>query len=295
MKILVTGANSFVGSHVAWSLALQDHEVVGTFRRHNERVKNLVENSPVQMIQLDLSCVDDFKRLPSDFEAVVHNAGSFPWVDVDINNVVQCNVLGTLNLSNWLKPQNSIVRIVTYSTLSVYGNIVDEILTETTPTNSHEIYGSSKLASEHLMSQLDGYENQLIIRFPIVLGNHAHRAFIPRMVQSLQTNSAVEISNPNKLYNSMTTLKAVADFTNHFLISESKGKHIANIGAEEPMTVSQIAEFLKTCLKSNSVISVNQTESNCYLIDNTAAVNLGYQAPTVQETLNYYSKESGWV
>jgi hypothetical protein len=93
----------------------------------------------------------------------------------------------------------------------------------------------------------------------------------------------------------MTTLKAVADFTNHFLISELKGKHIANIGAEEPMTVSQIAEYLKTCLNSNSVISVNQTESNCYLIDNKAAVNLGYQTPTVQETLNYYSKESGWV
>lgn len=294
MKILVSGANSFVGSHVAESLASRGHDVIGTFRRANERVRHLTENSLVEMAELDLSCADDFKRLPTNFDAVVHNAGSFPWVDVDINNVVQCNVLGTLNLCNWLKQQNSIVRIVTYSTLSVYGNIVDEILTETTPTNSHEIYGSSKLASEHLMSQIDGCENQLIIRFPIVLGNHAHRAFIPRMVESFETNSAVEISNPNKLYNSMTTLKAVADFTNHFLISGLQGKHIANIGAEEPMTVSQIAEFLKTCLKSNSVISVNQTESNCYLIDNSAAVNLGYQAPTVQETLDYYVQESGW-
>jgi nucleoside-diphosphate-sugar epimerase len=294
MKILVSGANSLVGSHVAESLASHGHEVVGTFRRHNERVRHLTENSLVEMKALDLSCADDFKRLDSNFEAVVHNAGSFPWVDVDINNVVQCNVLGTLNLVNWLIQQNSVTRIVAYSTLSVYGNIVDKILTEDTPTNSHEIYGSSKLASEHLISQLECCENQLIIRFPIVLGNHAHRAFIPRMVESFQSNSAVKITNPNKLYNSMTTLKAVADFTNHFLISGLKGKHIANIGAEEPMTVSQIAEFLKTCLKSNSVISVNQTESNCYLIDNTAAVNLGYQAPTVQETLDYYSKESGW-
>ena len=88
MKILVTGANSFVGSHVSELLASQGHEVVGTYRRHNERVQNLVNNSPVQMFQLDLSCEDDFKRLTSDFETVVHNAGSFPWVDVDINNVV---------------------------------------------------------------------------------------------------------------------------------------------------------------------------------------------------------------
>jgi nucleoside-diphosphate-sugar epimerase len=295
MKILVTGASSFVGSHVAESLASQGHEVVGTFRRHNNRVKNLADNSLVKMTQLDLSSAGDFKQIASDFEAVVHNAGSFPWVDVDITNVVECNVLGTLNLSNWLKWQNSITRIVAYSTLSVYGNIIDQILTEDTPTNSHEIYGSSKLASEHLLSQLEGYENQLIIRFPIVLGNHAHRAFIPRMVESFQTNSIVKITNPNKLYNSMTTLKAVANFTNHFLISNLNGRHIANIGAEEPMTVLQIAEFLKSCLKSRSAILLNDPETNCYLIDNTAATDLGYQAPTVQQALDYYSKESGWV
>ena len=295
MKILVTGASSFVGSHVAESLASHGHEVVGTFRRHNQRVQTLADNSLVEMTQLDLACKDDFKQLGSDFEAVVHNAGSFPWVDVDISNVVECNVLGTLNLSNWLKRQNSIVRILTYSTLSVYGNITDQILTENTPTNSHEIYGSSKLASEHLMTQLEGYENQLIIRFPIVLGNRAHRAFIPRMVESLKINSTVKITNPNKLYNSMTTLTAVANFTNHFLISNLNGKHIANIGAEEPMTVLQIAEFLKTSLKSNSVISMSDAETNCYLIDNSEAKNLGYQAPTVQHALDYYSKDSGWI
>jgi hypothetical protein len=115
------------------------------------------------------------------------------------------------------------------------------------------------------------------------------------MVENFQMNLAVKISNPNKLYNSMTTLKAVADFTNHFLISELKGKHLANIGATEPMTVLQIAEFLRTSLKSESVLSIDKNETNCYLIDNTAALNLGYQAPTVQETLDYYAKESDWV
>ena len=92
----------------------------------------------------------------------------------------------------------------------------------------------------------------------------------------------------------MTTLTAVANFTNHFLISNLDGKHIANIGAEAPMTILQIAEFLKTSMKSKSAISISEIETNCYIIDNSFAINLGYQAPTVQETLDYYSTESGW-
>jgi len=294
VKILVSGASSYVGSHVSRSLHLQGHDVVGTFRRSNSRTESLATELGVKVIQVDLAVEDDFARLPTDFDAVVHNAGSFPWIDVDIENVVKCNVTGTLNLTNWLKRQNSVSRIVTYSTLSVYGIIVDSVLTEKTPTNSHEIYGSSKLASEHLMIESAGCNNQLIIRFPIVLGKNAHRAFIPQIVENFKNNLSVKISNPLKLYNSMTTLSAVAELTNHFLLSDLKGHHLVNIGAEKPMTVLQIAEFLKNSLNSKSTISHREIETTCYLIDNALAISLGYQAPTVQGALEYYAIESGW-
>ena len=295
VKILVSGASSYVGSHVARALHVSGHDVVGTFRRSSSRTESLAKELGIKMIQVDLATEDDFAHLPTDFDAVVHNAGSFPWIDVDIENVVNCNVVGTMNLTNWLKKQNSVSRIVMYSTLSVYGNIVDSILTEKTPTNSHEIYGSSKLASEHLMTESTNCDNQLIIRFPIVLGNNAHRAFIPRMVENFKNNSSVKISNPHKLYNSMTTLSAVAELTNRFLTSELTGRHLVNIGAENPMTVLKIAEFLKNSLNSESTISHHEIETNCYLIDNALAISIGYQAPTVQGALEYYASESGWL
>lgn len=295
VKILVSGASSYVGSHVARAMHLKGHDVVGTFRRSNSRTESLATELGIKLIQVDLEDEDNFARLPTDFDALVHNAGSFPWIDVDIENVVKCNVSGTLNLSNWLKKQRSVSRIVMYSTLSVYGHIVDKVLTEKTPTNSHEIYGSSKLASEHLMTESTNCDNQLIIRFPIVLGNNAHRAFIPRMVENFKNNSSVKISNPHKLYNSMTTLSAVTELTNSFLTSDLSGHHLVNIGAENPMTVLKIAEFLKNSLNSKSMISHREIETNCYLIDNAQAISLGYQAPTVQGALEYYARESGWI
>jgi nucleoside-diphosphate-sugar epimerase len=101
-----------------------------------------------------LAVDSDFRKVATDFDAVVHNAGSFPWVDVDISNVVSCNVLGTLNLANWTRRLETVARIVTDSTLSVYGNVSDQILSESTPTNPSKIYGSSKLAAEHIMNQV---------------------------------------------------------------------------------------------------------------------------------------------
>ena len=295
MKILLTGASSYVGSHLTRTLSSQGHLVVGTFRRANSRTDALSALPKVELVQVDLAVDSDFRKVATDFDAVVHNAGSFPWVDVDFSNVVSCNVLGTLNLANWTRRLETVSRVVTYSTLSVYGNVSDRILSESTPTNPSEIYGSSKLAAEHIMNQVSECKNQLIIRFPIVLGNSAHRAFIPRMVKNFVENKPVIISNPDKLYNSMTTLKAVAEFTNHYLNSESKNLHTVNIGAEKPVSIIEIAEFLRLQTGSRSKIVINEEESNCYLIDSSLAIKLGYKAPTVQEALSYYASESNWA
>lgn len=295
MKILLTGASSYVGSHLARTLSSQGHDVVGTYRRANERTRKLGALPKIELVRVDLALKTDLDKVATDFDAVVHNAGSFPWTDVDVSNVVNCNVVGTLHLANWIRHLKIVSRIVTYSTLSVYGKITDQTLTESTPTNPSEIYGSSKLAAEHIMTEVAECKDQLIIRFPIVLGNSAHRAFIPRMVENFLENKPVEISNPNKLYNSMTTLKAVAEFTNHYLNSNSESQHILNIGSEKPVSIIEIAEYLRLRTGSESKITVNEVESNCYLIDNSLAIKLGYRAPTVQEALTYYAAESGWA
>lgn len=125
MKILLTGASSYVGSHLTRTLSSQGHLVVGTIRRANSRTDALSALPKVELVQIDLAIDSDFKKVATDFDAVVHNAGSFPWIDVDISNVVSCNVLGTLNLANWTRRLETVSKIVTYSTLSDYGNVSD--------------------------------------------------------------------------------------------------------------------------------------------------------------------------
>ena len=116
MKILLTGASSYIGSYLTRALSSQGHQVVGTFRRTNSRTNALSALPRVELVQIDLANDSDLLRVPTDFDAVVHNAGSFPWIDVDYSNVVCCNVLGTLNLASWIKRIETVSRIISYST-----------------------------------------------------------------------------------------------------------------------------------------------------------------------------------
>jgi len=192
--------------------------------------------------------------------------------------------------------QLDIRRLIHISSISIHGRVLTEVVHENTSVTHSLPVGTATWASGCFISNERSSIQAISIRSPAIAGPYASRHFLAKIFLDMHIGSGeISVSNPNKLYNSMATLEAVADFTNHFLLSDLNGKHLANIGAKEPLTVSLIAEFLKSCLKSESVISTNKNETNCYLIDNTAAINLGYQAPTVQETLNYYSKKSGWI
>ncbi|MEM7602325.1 MAG: NAD-dependent epimerase/dehydratase family protein, partial [Verrucomicrobiota bacterium] len=66
MKILVTGANGFVGSNLVHALKIAGHEVIGSVREEGARPSD-------SFIRADSS--SDFSKLLDGFDAVVHAAG----------------------------------------------------------------------------------------------------------------------------------------------------------------------------------------------------------------------------
>lgn len=289
----MTGVSSYVGSFVAESLSTSC-EVIGTFRRENQRTRHIASLGRVKLLRADLACATDLHQLPGDVDAVVHNAATFPWTDVSQSEVAACNVVGSAHLVQWTSDHSSVARFIHYSTVSVYGNVAESVLDEDRSPVPTEIYGSSKLAAEHLVRDELAHLNPTQIRFPVVLGAGAHRAFLPRVADALLRDEDVTIRNPDARYNAMTTLRAVADFTERLLAQPAKRGRIVNLGADDPMSVRGIIELLKTRTASRSRIVVDPEPTSCYRVDFAGAIGLGYRAPSVKDALEYYCAESGW-
>jgi nucleoside-diphosphate-sugar epimerase len=161
MRILVSGAAGFIGSHLCENLASLHHEVVGIDNFNNYydvKLKELnasdLENVGVKIYRLDLN--DDLKSVfETPFDYIYHLAAQ-PGIssDTSLNDYITNNIYATQNLLESVLKYNADLKLfINISTSSVYGSVatVDE---EVTP-KPISFYGTTKLAAEQLVLGLE--------------------------------------------------------------------------------------------------------------------------------------------
>ena len=155
MKILVTGAAGFIGSHLAERLAKDGHDVLGidSFSKYYDpRLKEInvasVRESGAKVIKLDLA-KDDLEESVDGVEIIYHFAAqpgiseNVPFADYETNNLT-----ATHRLLEAAKAESSLKMFVNISTSSVYGKYVSG--DENVPPAPASYYGVTKLAAEQL-------------------------------------------------------------------------------------------------------------------------------------------------
>jgi len=132
MKILVTGAAGFIGSHVAHKLLARGDEVVGLDNLNeyydvtlkHARLARLTSQAKFRFVKLDLEDQQGMKDLfaAEKFQRVVHlaaQAGVRYSIDFP-HTYINSNVTGTLNVLEGCR-HNKVEHLVYASTSSVYG------------------------------------------------------------------------------------------------------------------------------------------------------------------------------
>ncbi|GAA3585994.1 NAD-dependent epimerase/dehydratase family protein [Snuella lapsa] len=159
MKILVTGAAGFIGSHTAERLSKMGHEVVGIdnfspyyrleLKRLNEKELN---NSGIPIIDKDIRDNDLSAVLPNDINYIFHFA-AHPGISAhsSFDDYLSNNVLGTKNLIDYALQLPDLKLFVNIGTSSVYG--LEATCTETNEPKPASYYGVTKLAAEQLVLQ----------------------------------------------------------------------------------------------------------------------------------------------
>jgi nucleoside-diphosphate-sugar epimerase len=157
MRILVTGAAGFIGSHLSERLIADGHEVLGLDafipyypRETKERnIEHLLRHDRFELVEADLRYANLAPYI-NQVDAVIHEAamaGSASWDHFDLYN--SCNLTATQRLLEAVRtadrPQQRFIQI---STSSVYG--VEALGNEEAALKPASPYGITKLAAEQL-------------------------------------------------------------------------------------------------------------------------------------------------
>ncbi|HXV61634.1 MAG TPA: NAD-dependent epimerase/dehydratase family protein [Vicinamibacteria bacterium] len=151
MRVLVTGASGFTGSHLARILAASGHRVRALVRPASRL--DLLDGVEVERFVGDLTDCDDLRRAVSGVERVFHLAAVYREAKLSDRTYREVNVEGTRRLAEAALAEGG-VPFLYCSTCGVHGE-VDPPADESSPYNPGDIYQQTKVEAERLLFSLN--------------------------------------------------------------------------------------------------------------------------------------------
>ena len=164
MRILITGAAGFLGSHLCDRMIKEGHEVIGMDNLITGDMNNLSHLMPVKEFSFYHYDVTKFVHVPGDLEAVMHfasPASPLDYLKMPIQTL-KVGSLGTHNLLGLAKAKNA--RFMIASTSEVYGDPLvhpqpDEYWGNVNPIGPRGVYDEAKRFQEAMTMAYHTYHN----------------------------------------------------------------------------------------------------------------------------------------
>ena len=159
MKILVTGAAGFIGSHTAERLSELGHDVVGVDNFNDyydlelkQMNANSIKEKGVEIINLDLRDENLSDTMPLDIDYIFHFAAQ-PGISATstFEDYFTNNIIATKHLIDYAQQCENFKMFVNIGTSSIYG--LEATFTEDVAPKPASHYGVTKLAAEQLVLQ----------------------------------------------------------------------------------------------------------------------------------------------
>ena len=176
MRVLVTGASGFLGSHIAEQLAEAGHSVVALVRT-SSNTKFLSSLRGFELATGSVEEASSVRAAMQGVDAVIHSAGLVKARSED--EFFRTNTDGTRNLLSAAREvAPGLRRFVFVSSLAAVGPSLDGRPVDGAGT-PHPVthYGRSKLAAERLVIEAKDQLPVTVIRPPMIYGPRDHEAF----------------------------------------------------------------------------------------------------------------------
>ncbi len=263
-KVLITGADGFIGSHLTEALVNSGYQVrafvyYNSFNSYGwlDSIPNETK-SKIEFFSGDIRDPNGVREAMKEIDLVFHLAAliAIPFSYHSPDSYIDTNVKGTLNIIQAAR-DSKVKRVLVTSTSEVYGTAQFVPITEFHPKQPQSPYSASKIGADAIA---DSFYRSFDLPITIVRPfntfgpRQSARAVIPTIISQL-LNGATEI----KLGDTTPTrdLLFVKDTVNGFLkIAECEKLigHEVNIATQSEISVGDLAQALINIINSNATI-----------------------------------------
>lgn len=288
MKILVTGSSGTIGTRLCEKLLEAGHEVVGADWepcKWNEAVEAL-------RINIDLRHKEEFEKLPTDVDLIIHLAANARVYELVENpDRAMDNFIDTFNILEHAR-KHGIKRLMFASSRETYGNIHLPEGQKYTEDKAHFMtcespYTASKIGGEALFEAYKRcYEMETVIfRFSNVYGMYDDSIrVVPLFFRQAKAGETMKVFGRDKELDFTYIDDAVHGVIAAIDNWEKAKNDTYNIAYGEGTTIVHLAEKMKELLESDSDIEITDSrtgEVTHYIADTSKAREaFGYDPKT---------------
>ena len=298
----MTGGLGFIGSHLVESLSKKNHKIMVLTKTLSKR-----SNIQKSIKKIDITNFGKVGKIIESFkpDVIIHLAGntshsiSFekPLQDVDSNTKT------TLFLLEKIKNLNLSCKFILGSTFIVIGKPKKLPVTENTPCNPTTIYGTNRLASEHLCKiyhQVYGINTNI---FRITNSYGPREQIIPNknavnfLIHQAFKNKKINIYNNGKFFRDLIYVDDVIDGIN-IILKKGKPGELYWISSGKKLWFKKLAILLQkfTNCKINYPLTPKYTKKvdvGNFVVDNSKLKKLGWKPKIsieqgIKETISFF-------
>lgn len=266
-RVLVTGADGFMGSHLTErllsegarvSVFVRGNSVSGTTQYTLKNIKHL-EGEFEEILTGNIASADARILTIKNAPEIVFHLAADAYVPNSFEHpveVMETNLIGTLNMLDAIKESKKIKRVVCTSSSEIYGMTIGGSIPEEHPLYPSSPYAASKVAADrYCYSYYNTYHLPIAIIRPFNTYGPRHTYdVIPKFIDLALKNRALTVHGTGRQSRDFTYID---DMIDAFMIMGSNEKAIGqavNFGTGEAITVNYIAKMVKKLSGSRSVI-----------------------------------------